>query len=225
MPPVYDQLQTSSCVGNAVAACLQFERLRLGLPEGQRVPSRLMLYYGAREIEGTVDSDAGSEIRDCVKVAASQGVTFEDGPYSWPFDPRNVLLKPPRDRYDHAFHDPATVRYLAVSQTAQQLRACLADGWPVAFGFTCYAGLDSKEIATNDRNAAQSGRLVMPQLGEQPLGGHAVVLAGYDNPNRTFLVRNSWSTAWGLRGYFMMPYEYVLRADLSSDFWTVRLEN
>jgi C1A family cysteine protease len=68
----------------------------------------------------------------------------------------------------------------------------------------------------------EAGRLIMPKQNEASLGGHAVVLAGYDNPNRTFLVRNSWSAAWGLRGFFLMPYEYVLRADLASDFWNIK---
>jgi C1A family cysteine protease len=49
------------------------------------------------------------------------------------------------------------------------------------------------------------------------------VLVGYDYPNRSFLVRNSWSAAWGLRGHFIMPFEYVLRSDLSNDFWTVQI--
>jgi hypothetical protein len=36
------------------------------------------------------------------------------------------------------------------------------------------------------------------------------------------LVRNSWGPAWGKKGYFTMPYDYVANRDLSDDFWTIR---
>jgi C1A family cysteine protease len=35
-----------------------------------------------------------------------------------------------------------------------------------------------------------------------------------------FLIRNSWGTGWGNKGYGWLPYGYVLLY-LSSDFWTL----
>lgn len=222
MPPVYDQGQLGSCVANATAALLQYERRRLSVPEGDRVPSRLMIYYGAREMEGTAAVDAGSEIRDAIKFVAANGTAFEDGPDAWPYDVSRFAQRPPRACYDSAYRD-AGVIYRPVAQNATQLMAALAEGWPVAFGFMVYSGLDSDEIARNYRDDPASGRLIMPGRNERAEGGHAVVLVGYDYANRSFLVRNSWGGAWGLRGYFIMPFEYVVRPDLSSDFWTVQL--
>jgi C1A family cysteine protease len=68
---------------------------------------------------------------------------------------------------------------------------------------------------------AQTGIMTMPASGEKVVGGHCVVAVGYDNSTRMFIIRNSWGTSWGLNGYFMMPYEYML-GRLSSDFWTMR---
>jgi len=222
MPSVYDQEQLGSCVANATAAILQYERKRQGLPEGDRVPSRLMIYYGARSLEGTVDVDAGSEIRDAIKFVAANGTAFEDGPDAWPYDPARFNQRPPQVVWDRAYRD-RHVAYRPVAQNATHLMAALAEGWPVAFGFLVYSGLDSEEVAKNDRADPASGRLIMPRQNEAAEGGHAVVLVGYDYPNRSFLVRNSWSAAWGLRGHFIMPFEYVLRSDLSNDFWTVQI--
>jgi C1A family cysteine protease len=63
----------------------------------------------------------------------------------------------------------------------------------------------------------------MPGAKERLLGGHAVIAVGYDASAARFIVRNSWGTAWGLAGYFTMPFAYLLDNDLSDDFWTITL--
>ena len=38
------------------------------------------------------------------------------------------------------------------------------------------------------------------------LGGHAVLLIGYDDPGQYFVVKNSWGAGWGESGYFRIAY-------------------
>lgn len=214
LPPVYDQGQLGSCTANAIAAALQFERAKQKLPDVGRLPSRLMIYYDERVIENTVESDAGAEIRDGIKSVAAHGVCFEDGPNGWSYDIARFTERPPQACYDNAVRHKA-LSYFSVPQLDRQIRGCLAAGWPVVFGFSCFDAIDTPEVA-------RSGRLPLPGPGDAVIGGHAVMLVGYDDAGRNFLVRNSWGN-WGIQGNFLMPYEYVLRSDLSSDFWTVRL--
>ena len=46
---------------------------------------------------------------------------------------------------------------------------------------------------------------------------------GYDDAKQWFIVRNSWGTGWGMKGYFTLPYAYVTDDNLASDFWTIRI--
>jgi C1A family cysteine protease len=63
----------------------------------------------------------------------------------------------------------------------------------------------------------------MPDLtSEHVQGGHAVLVVGFDDGQRRFIMRNSWGTDWGMRGYFTMPYAYLIDRQLSSDFWQIR---
>ena len=52
-----------------------------------------------------------------------------------------------------------------------------------------------------------TGRIASGGHTEAPLGGHAVVATGYDQPARQLLVRNSWGQAWGAGGYGWLPYD------------------
>ncbi len=38
------------------------------------------------------------------------------------------------------------------------------------------------------------------------LGGHAVLLVGYDDAEQCFIVKNSWNTRWGEAGFFRIAY-------------------
>src|ERR1039457_3356324 len=207
-PTVYDQGQLGSCTANAIAAALEFERTRQKLPDF--MPSRLFIYYNERAMEGTVGSDSGAQIRDGIKSVAS----FGDCPETeWPYIIDKFSTKPPVSAYQDAKKVKA-VGYSTVAQTVNQMKGCLAAGFPFVFGFTVYESFESQAVA-------QTGVVPMPAPNEKTLGGHAVMAVGYDDSQQRFLVRNSWNTTWGIKGYFTMPYAYLTDANLADDFWTI----
>lgn len=62
----------------------------------------------------------------------------------------------------------------------------------------------------------------MPDLTtEKCLGGHAVLCVGYDDSKSHWIMRNSWGAEWGDKGYFYLPYPYLLNQDLTSDLWNI----
>ena len=211
-PAVYDQGQLGSCTANAIGAAFEFDQIKEKLPHVWR-PSRLFIYYNERAIEGTTGQDAGAQIRDGIKSVVSQGACSED---LWTYDdgPAKFQVEPPKWCYDNAKRHLVT-KYESVAQTADQVRGCLASGYPVVFGVTVVESFESQAVAA-------TGAMPMPGSGESVLGGHAVLCVGYDDSQSRFLVRNSWGKGWGLAGYFTMPYDYLLNPDLASDLWTVK---
>jgi len=209
-PAVYDQGELGSCTANAIAAAIEFDRMKQHLPDF--VPSRLFIYYNERVMEGTVNSDSGAQIRDGIKSVAQQGACPEK---EWPYDISKFTVKPPAQSYPDALKDRA-VSYTRLSHNLNQMKGCLADGYPFVFGFTVYESFESQTVA-------QTGHAPMPQHNEQVLGGHAVLAVGYDDSHQWFLVRNSWGTQWGMHGYFTLPYAYLINPNLADDYWTIRL--
>jgi C1A family cysteine protease len=149
-------------------------------------------------------------LRDGIKTLANLGVCAED---SWPYDIAQFTKKPGPVCYKEALNHQITSYRRVI--TVNEMRACLAEGYPFVFGFSVYESFESQAVA-------KSGIVSMPKPGERCLGGHAVMAVGYNNAEKRFLIRNSWGTGWGKKGYFTMPYEYLGSRNLSDDFWTIR---
>jgi len=202
----------NSCTANAIAGAIDYERQKQGEPF--ITPSRLMIYYNERAIEGTTDSDSGAMIRDGILTISHEGVCPEA---EWPYDIGQFTLKPPANCYADAAKY-VTLKYALVLQTLYGLKYQIAHAMPVIFGFTVYESFESGAVA-------QTGIVPMPQPGEQVVGGHAVDMIGYDDAKKMVECRNSWSSSWGDQGHFWMPYAYITDPNLCSDFWELRLES
>jgi C1A family cysteine protease len=213
-PPVYDQGQLESCTANAVAAAIQFVRLKAGLQPDFR-PSRLFIYYNARAFQGHVRCDGGSQIRNGIKCVAQQGVCPE---HLWPYRFAGFELKPPPRCYRAArAHRAIVYERIRRDPDLTALRACLASGYPFVFGMAVYEGFEGREVE-------KSGVVRLPRRGERHVGhGHAVLAVGYDEAAQRFIARNSWGEAWGRGGYFTLPYRYLAEHGLAGDFWTIRM--
>ena len=222
-PPVYNQGQIGSCTANAIAGAIEFDLKKQNLKEF--VPSRLFIYYNERDMEHSVATDSGAQIRDGVKSVNKLGVcpetewTYDDTPADpntnlWPPHAKPAQ-RPTKQCYADALKHQA-LAYMRVNRDLAQFKGCLAAGYPFIFGFTVYSAFESAAVA-------KTGVLNLPAAGEQVEGGHAVLCVGYDDAAQRFIVRNSWGAGWGQKGYFTMPYAYLLSAQLASDFWTIRV--
>lgn len=210
-PPVLDQGQLGSCTANAISNAFRF---CLARQDAKNVfqPSRLFIYFNERVMEGTVAEDCGAQIRDGIKSVVDLGVVSEK---DWPYAVSKFATKPPSKLYKKALSYQA-LSYQRITPTLDQIKGCLASGFPFVFGFTVYEGFEAEAVA-------RTGALKMPKPDEKCVGGHAVLAVGYDDKTKTVLVENSWSDKWGKKGFFTMPYAYITDTNLADDFWTIRI--
>jgi C1A family cysteine protease len=212
--PIFDQQALGSCTANAIGKAYEFAQRKRGLID--YAPSRLFIYYGEREIEGTINEDAGAEIRDGLKVVNTLGVPHET---LWPYDITRFTVKPAAAAYtDGESHQALGYARVAVKTVA--VKAALAAGFPVVIGFTVYSSF---------YDIGADGFMRVPKPSESVEGGHAVLCVGYRRMKAPWdryakdygIYLNSWSESWGHAGAFYAPFGWMCDTDNSDDFWTL----
>ncbi len=210
-PGIFDQGNLGSCTANAANAVVQFVERKDGDPDWDRL-SRLFTYYYSREKLGTVLEDSGALIRDTYAVLAETGSPREQ---FWPYDIDRFAQKPSVPDWRASEH--RVLEYLSVEDGNEEaMVACLAEGYPFTYGFAVYESFWG--VGSDGRWGGTMGDID---------GYHAVDAWGYDFrpgafgfPEGGWIVRNSWSVAFGEHGYFYVPRAYMARD--AFDCWTAR---
>ena len=223
-PPIENQGELGSCTANAGVGIVEyFEKRAFGKYIDA---SRLFLYKATRNMLHWT-GDTGAFLRTTMGALVLFGVPPEE---YWPYVIADFDKEPPAFCYAFAQNYQAISYYrldppgISKDILLSRIKTYLAAGLPSMFGFTVYTSISQ---------AATTGKMPYPTPGEKIVGGHAIVAVGYNdkmkikntNPQTVettgaLLIRNSWGTEWGNKGYGWLPYRYVLE-ELAIDWWSL----
>lgn len=201
--PVKDQGQRGTCV--AFAATAGHELLR---GDGEDL-SEEFLHWAAKRRDGLPQQAEGTTLAAAARALAEAGQPPEA---AWPYDER-------RDQWAASYCPPpgaeaaARTRRLAggtaLEPTAAAVRAALVAGQAVLLGVRLFATW---------HRPGPGGRIERPAPDAPALGGHAVLVVGYQAgaDGERFVVRNSWGADWGDGGYGYLSYDYIDRYGLQA---------
>ncbi|MBD2483420.1 C1 family peptidase [Planktothrix sp. FACHB-1365] len=217
--PIKNQESLNSCTACAAIDLVEYFQNRTR--DEYTNASVLFLYKVARKLMHR-EGDVGASIRETMKAMVLFGIPPEE---YWPYEPSKIDEEPSGFCYSYAQNYQAIQYFrldtpgLPVSYLLAQIKMTLVAGLPSIFGLTIYSSIYEK---TNYRR----GHIPTPKPKDNVQGGHAVVAVGYDDSKiigdsvGALLIRNSWGTNWGERGYGWLPYDYILKG-LTSDWWSL----
>ncbi|CAF4046838.1 unnamed protein product [Adineta steineri] len=212
MAPIENQSQIGSCSANCLAGA--YEYLSKKEKNHDNIVSRLFIYYNGRVKEDSKSAvtDSGCTMTSAIEALEESGVCLES---IWPYDISQVNTRPSDEAYQAATGHKIT-QAMQVNIDLNEMKSCLAQGFPFAFGLKLYTSFDQ---------AAKTGVVPMPNDSDQNRksdGSHALLAVGYSDQSKSFIVRNSWGEDWGDKGYCYIPYDYLSNSDYCFDVWTIR---
>lgn len=181
---IRDQGDTSSCVGQALAAAIDITSLAR---DGQPLNVSAQWLYGiGREAEGRPTIlDDGSFPRLVMAAANARGILPEQ---TYPFDP-STITKRPSPSLSVAAYDQRGLRFFRIDAYGPERLDALDD----ALRRGCCVLFGGPVSAAYQRNEGD----VVGSMGTS-IGGHMQALVrGGEKP----LILNSWGVLWGDRGY------------------------
>lgn len=197
---IKDQGQIGACTVFAIASIYEYILKRNSEEEADL--SESFVYYNVRHLEGKELEDTGSSFQDVIASIGEQGICTESlHPYT-----RSLSEAPS----DEAYLDGETRRItkaMNVNVALDDIKSAIQEGYPVAISLKIF-----------DSFKATLGFVRRPsdeEIESGDFGYHAMVVVGYSDDTKFFLVRNSWGEHFGDKGYCYIPYSYISDPELN----------
>ena len=200
---VGNQGSTGSCVGWASTdGVMRYQLVLAGrLNQGQLLSPRYT-WMASKETDEFVSrpesfiEEAGTSLKAAMGICKKYGVVLES---MLPFNLDTLLYVGGENEFYAAAAQRRAAAYFNLQKNLNQWRSWLATKGPILAGVSV--------DATWDNATATQGILDVFQP-NTARGGHAVCIVGYRKDNR-FIIRNSWGTAWGDKGFGYASEAYV----------------
>lgn len=160
--------------------------------------SEAFLYYNARKKAGNENEDSGSSFFNAIGSLIESGICMET---LFPYNESVYNQQPSPAAYEDALNRLVKVA-MNVRVSLDDIRSALADGYPVAISLKLYDSFSVDKtgfVSRPSESEIQSGKY----------GNHAMVICGFSDDKKIFIVRNSWGDHFGDNGYCYIPYSYI----------------
>ena len=192
---VKDQGDMGACSAFAMVGIFEYILKKNHQPEIDL--SEQFVYYNARKADGASRVDAGTSLSEVIRTMMDKGVCQE---HLFPYNPDNISQEPPVEAYDDA-QTRKIVRAKVVRKDLQAIKSAVYEGYPVAISLRIFNTFNPRK-----------GFIRIPsetEIQNEQSGNHAMIICGYNDEARFFVVRNSWGRKFGDKGYCYIPYGYI----------------
>ena len=202
------QGQQGSCTAHSVASIFEYI-LKSNKAEITNL-SESFLYYNARALAGSGNEDNGCSMHLAIESMGKYGICSEE---VCPYDDE-ILFTDDNKPGEQAYEDAKlrkVEKALNIKVELKNIKSAIEDGYPVEFAAKLFSSFED----------GYNGVILYPSAEEMKLAEgkeknfHAMVICGYDDEKKLFIVRNSWGDNFGDKGYCYMPYSYITNTTLT----------
>jgi C1A family cysteine protease len=201
---IKNQGQQGSCLAFALTSIYEYILKNNNVNEIDL--SEAFLYYNSRKKVGEENEDNGSRLLYAIDSLAEYGICLER---MCQYNENIFNLKPDEDAYEDALQRRVK-KALNINGNIDDIKSALSDGYPVAVSLGIYPSFGGNGLGFVSLPSEEE----IAKADSTSNYRHAMVITGYDDDKKFFVVRNSWGTDFGDNGYCYIPYSYITHEKL-----------
>ncbi|HEY4610565.1 MAG TPA: C1 family peptidase [Ilumatobacteraceae bacterium] len=209
---INNQEDTGSCVGWATAdGVTRYHMVKANKITQKQLLSPRYIWMASKETDTITNRPesfiecAGTTLKAAVDVARKYGVAFMD---ELPFHVQTKMYTGNENTFYASCAQRKIAAYFNLHNSTASWRTWLATGGPILAAFNVDSSWD---------NAGNNGGNIDKFVPSSVRGGHAVCIVGYRADGR-FIVRNSWGTGWGDKGFGYLHPDYIAAAFFNESY-------
>jgi len=212
-PEIINQQNINCCVPICISTIYYYLSFKQNNTIKMRISS-LYLYYLIKYKNNELDSDndSGSTIIESLKMLQKKGCCPE---FIYNYIPSNFNKIPDKKLLKLA-NKCKLLSYTKI--TRYNIKEQLLNNNPVICGIKIFNSFHSKKTI-------RTGIIKLPEKIDYLLGGHSIVIIGYDDHINSFIFINSWGITWGNNGIGFIPYIYINNKNYSDEFFILNKIN
>jgi len=207
-----DQEDTGSCVGWASTdGVMRYHLVKAGkLSQKDRVSPRYT-WMASKETDTFVTrpetfiEEAGTSLKAAMDICRKFGVVPES---MLPFHISTKMYTGDEDNFFASAAQRRATAYFNMNKNFSQWKSWLASHGPIMVALSVDATWDNATAAHGILDTFQPNTV---------RGGHAVCVVGYTKTGR-FIIRNSWGTGWGDKGFAYASQAYINAAFFNESY-------
>ncbi len=193
---VRNQGKIGSCTAFSTTSVFEYILNKAETTKKHLLSPRFLYFNVCKKNDDGTPIDKGSSIFDNIKFLGTKGVCEERlCPY------KEGLVTPSEEAVSNALSYLVT-EAKNVNICHKDLTSALSDGHPVVITLKIF----------NSFKTDKNGFIFRPkqqELNSTDSGYHAMVLCGFSEKEKVYIVRNSWGTDFGDKGYCYIPFSYI----------------
>ena len=166
--------------------------------------SERFVYYNVLKDSGKME-DIGSSLYGVVESITKYGVCAEK---HCKYEVEKYHIAPSKEAYEDAIaHRIKVAKNVRISH--KDITSALSEGYPVTISLKIFDSFGNQSKGFVYRPTDE-------EIAENKYGNHAMVICGYSEEDKVYIVRNSWGKGFGDNGYCYIPFSYIEDDKLSN---------
>ena len=166
--------------------------------------SERFVYYNVLKDSGVI-ADTGSSLYGVVESITQYGVCAES---FCKYDIDKYNIAPSKEAYEDAIaHRIKVAKNVKISHN--DITSALSEGYPVTISLKIFDSFGNQSKGFVYRPTEK-------EIAENKYGNHAMVICGYSEEDKVYIVRNSWGKGFGDNGYCYIPFSYIEDSNLTN---------